>query len=248
MEEKVFFEGEFGKICGVLHKIDDTSEIVIIVHGFSSNKETSAIHISKALTEIGINALRIDLDNRGESDLDFQTGISIPNYVKQINSAISYCKELGYRKISLVGTSFGGITVFAVALEHPEIKRMVMRCPVVDYQRHLIRRHGEVNMKKYKEEGIIPYENGKGEKFNIHYDIFDTSKDYSMFEHANEIKIPILIIQGTVDEAVDWTLAKEVINLFPNGKLKIVEGGNHSLSVNGDFSESQKALLDFFKD
>jgi len=248
-QEKVFMKGELGKVCGVLHKVNGASEITIIVHGFSSNKESgSSIKTSLLLNNINISTLRIDLDNQGESELDFETGISIHNYIKQIEAAIFYCKSLNYKEISLVGTSFGGISVFATAMYHSEIKRMVLRCPVVDYQRHLIRRQGKENMNKFKKIGIIPYESGSGKKYNINYGIFETSKDYSMFDHAKDVKMPTLIIQGTEDEAVDWTLAKEVVNLFPNAKLHVIEGAKHSLGINGDFSESQRVLVDFFKE
>jgi len=244
--EKVFFKGELGNICGVLHKVDGAKEIVILIHGFSSTKGTSAIKNSQLLNEIGIDALRIDLDNQGESELDFVTGVSIPNYVKQISAAINYCKQLEYKEISLLGTSFGGISAFATLLSHPEIKRVVLRCPVIDYQRHLLRRYGEEKMAEFKKVGTIQYVGSK--TYDINYNAFETAKDYSMFDHAKDIKMPVLIIQGTEDEAVDWHLAKEIVNIFPDARLHIIEGANHSLGVDGDFTESQEALVNFFKE
>ncbi|MFT4283158.1 MAG: alpha/beta hydrolase [Candidatus Woesearchaeota archaeon] len=248
MEKKVFFDGEFGKVCGVLHKVDNVSEIVIVVHGFSSHKGTSAVPISKRLNAIGLNALRIDLDNRGESELDFKTGITIPNYVKQVRSAIDYCKSLGYKEISLIGGSFGGITVFSTALSSKDIKRMVLRVPVVDYKRHLERRFSSKELEKFKEEGFIPYNKSNGEKLKFTVDCYLTAKDYSMFDHADKLDIPVLIVQGDEDEAVEWEFAKDVVKLFRNGKLTMIKGANHGLCVDGDYSEGLSAVVDFFKD
>jgi pimeloyl-ACP methyl ester carboxylesterase len=247
MEEKVFFDGELGKVCGVLHKTGKSKEVVIVVHGFSSSKNTGAKDISKILESNGLDALRIDLDNMGESELDFETGASVANYVKQIEASIKYCKSLGYEEISLIGTSYGGTSVFATALKHSEIKRIVMRAPVVDYKEHALRKYGEEKLKELKEQGFIPYEkNGKHYKRN-----FASVKDsyqYSMFEHAQKVKCPVLIIKGDADTDVEADLSKKIIPYFKDAKIHIIKGAGHQLDVNGDFSESQKALIDFFKD
>jgi len=248
VETKVFFDGEFGKICGVLHKVDDSSEIVIVVHGFSSNKETGAVTISRELNKIGINALRIDLDNHGESDLDFESGVSIPNYVKQVEAAMDYCKGLGYKEISLVGTSYGGLVVFAVALGHPEIKRMVLRAPVVDYEEHAKKwEYSEEEMKEFKETGIVPYYNRHKKRFDVTFDFIEKSYPYSMYDNAGKVRIPTLIIQGDEDKSVDPKAAERAVKVFPNAKLHIIKGAGHKLAVNDDFSEGLDVLIDFFK-
>ena len=59
--------------------------------------------------------------------------------------------------------------------------------------------------------------------------------------------MPVLIIQGTKDESVNYEYAKEVIDLFPNGRLHLIEGADHLLGIDGDYSEGQKVLVDFFK-
>ena len=247
-EKKVFFDGEFGKICGVLHKVDNSSEVVIVVHGFSSNKETGALTISRELNKIGINALRIDLDNHGESDLDFESGVSIPNYVKQVEAAIDYCKDLGYKEISLVGTSYGGLVVFAVALSHPEIKRMVLRAPVVDHKEHFNEKYGAEKMEEFKKNGYVLYRNRDGKRFDVNLGFVEKSYPYSMHERAKEVKMPVLIIQGDADEAVDSAAAERAVKIFPNAKLHIVKGAGHRLDVDGDFSEGLRVLIDFFRE
>lgn len=245
MEEKVFFDGELGKICGVINKVNKNKEIAIIVPGFSSSKDSGAKDIAKKLNEIGINTIRIDLDNMGESELDFETGATIPNYIKQINATINYCKSQRYTQITLVGTSYGGLAVFASALTHPEIKRLIMRAPVVDYKKHAIEKYGK-KLVEIEKQGFVPYEkNGK-----IYKRTFNSIKDaypYSMFENAQKIKCPVLIIQGTDDKIVNPEDAKKSIKYFQNARLHLIKGASHHLGVNGDFSESLDALAEFFQ-
>jgi pimeloyl-ACP methyl ester carboxylesterase len=247
MEEKVFFNGKFEKISGVLHSTNNKKEIAIILHGFSSNKEKGALFYAEELNKIEVNALRIDLDNQGESDLDFETGACIPNYIKQTESSIAFCNKLGYKNISLVGTSFGRLTAFATALTHPEIKRIVLRAPVIDYKENRIWLFGINKLKEFKKKGYIPYE--KNNKiFKISFDLIEKSYPYSMYEHAKSVKIPTLIIQGNKDDNVNYISAKKVISYFPNARLHLIQGAGHNLGVNGDFTESLNALTNFFKD
>ncbi|GEM_PF-1783935 len=247
MEEKVFFEGDFGKICGVLHSVEVKNEVVIVIHGFSSNKESSAKSNSEKLNEIGINSLRIDLDNQGESDLDFKTKVSIPHYVQQVEAAITFVQSKGYKEISLLGTSFGGIVALATALNHPEIKRLFLRAPVLDYQKHLEKKLGE-KIEECKREKRIPHFNKAGEKTYFNFNCYETAKDYSMFEQAPRIKQPIMIIQGDKDLSVDYHVAEEVVGLFLNAELKIIKGAGHNLGVDNDFSEGISIMKNFFSE
>jgi pimeloyl-ACP methyl ester carboxylesterase len=245
--EKVFFKGEFGSVCGVLHKVKNSLEIVVVLHGFSSTKESAALQICQELNKIGVSALRIDLDNQGETELDFQTGASIPNYIKQVEAALNYCNFQGYKEISLVGTSYGGSVAFAVALIHPEIKRLCLRVPVVDYKKHVKEKYDSNEIKKFKKQGFVPYYNKDNKRFDVTFDFIEKSYAYSMFENAKKVKIPVLILQGDADEEVNPEDAKTVVLMFSNAKLHIIKGAGHKLDVNGDFSEGLNTLIDFFK-
>jgi len=246
MEEKVFFEGEFGKICGILNTINKDNETVIILHGLSANKSGGASIYAKELENININSLRIDLDNQGESDLDFVSQVGIPNYIKQVKSSIKFLKEQGFKDISFIGTSFGGLVALSTALTEKNIKRIFLRAPVLDEQKALKAEFGEEKLEEYRKKGYIPYTNGKGQNLNHSFDRYTTSKDYSMYDRAKAIKQSIKIIQGDKDDEVDYKIALEVIKLFPNAELDIIKGATHNLSVDGDFTIGLQKLKEFF--
>ncbi|MGV8161733.1 MAG: alpha/beta hydrolase [Candidatus Nanoarchaeia archaeon] len=246
MEEKVFFEGELGKICAVLYSTNNLEELIIIIHGFPSTKESGAVPISKALNNIGLSTLRIDLDNYGESDLDYLKCANVPNYVKQLDATINFAKTKGYKKISLVGTSFGGLVAMATALKHPEINRLFLRAPLFDIERHMINKFGKAKLKEFEEKGIFPYIKRENKIFEVNIGLYTASKEYSMFKHASKIKQRTLIIQGDMDEEIDYKISQEIINLFPNAELRIIKGANHSLGIKGDFTISLSLLKEFF--
>lgn len=247
MEEKVFFEGELGKVCGILNNTNNSDELVILLHGFSSSKDTSAAISAKELEKIGIDSLRIDFDNQGESELDFKTQVSIPNYIKQVEASINYVKSAGYKEINLIGTSFGGLIALNVAHKYPEIKKLFLRALVYDYKEHLEWKFSKDKLKEFKKQNKIPYYDKNGNEHFFSYDCYESGKEFSIFEHGSKIKQSIEIIQGDTDESINHTNASKIIQILPNAKLHIIEGAKHNLGVNGDFSESIKHLLNFFK-
>ena len=52
-------------------------------------------------------------------------------------------------------------------------------------------------------------------------------------------KIPVFLIHGKKDDVVPLKLSKKIFSIFPQAKkkIKIIKGGDHSLSRRGDLNE-----------
>ncbi len=185
------------------------------------------------------------MDNRGKSEPDFQEEASITNYMATLNSAIDLVKSRGYREVSLLGISFGGNVALATALKHPELKRIALMSPVVDYPTIKKKQFGE-ELEQYQKEGYYWQDKTNGERVRVSYRCIEDSKKYVMFGKAASIKCPVLIIHGTEDERVDFGASGKIIKEFPNGKLIPIKGANHHLAINGDFSAGKEALREWF--
>ena len=232
MDSKVFFEGEFGKICGVLNDIGG-DEIVIIVHGFSSNKETSAKVNQDLLTEIGLSSIRIDLDDFGESELNFRTGATVPNYVKQVLTTIDFVK---FKEVSLLGSSFGGVISLVTAMQTP-IKRIFLRAPLVDVKKHYDNKYGD-QLSDFEKTGFI------SRAFGIKSD--HTYETYSTAIKPVGVTCPIMAIIPDADEVLNVEDMKADVLAFPNAEIHIIPGADHSCCVGDDNSEGISVLKEFF--
>ena len=52
----------------------------------------------------------------------------------------------------------------------------------------------------------------------------------SHFEQQPQIKVPLLIVQGTNDHVVDWAYnTKAIQKRFPDSQLSMIEGAMHHL-------------------
>lgn len=249
MGEKIFFENSQGlKICGILEEPNNNKEeIVIIVHGYSSNKNGySAKQIAEELIKRNMNSFRIDLDGCGESEGEFENQ-TITSTVDDISSAIELMKKRGYKKIDLFGSSAGGSSVMATALKHPEINRIGLKAPVSDYPSQRLRKYGQKYLDEWKEKGYAFYESGNGRKLKVNYSFFEDSKKYVMYDKAKDIKCPVLIIHGTEDKTVLVEESRKIVKEFPNGKLIELEGADHRLAINEDRTLSNKLFGDWFE-
>jgi esterase/lipase len=240
MSEKIFHKG----VCGILEH-ETLDEIAVLVHGHSTHKDTaSLLKAAEILKKLSISSFRIDLDNRGESDLDFEKA-TVSDYIKNVEIAIEYVKSLGYKKIDLFGSSCGGIVCMNVALKH-EINRMFLKAPVSDYptQRELY--YGMEKIKEWKEKGFMEKVTGSGDRIKMSYNFYEDSKKYVMFDKVKDIKCPVMIVHGDSDDNVPLENSKRVVKEFPNAKLYVVKGANHQLGVDGDYSELWKVFEEFF--
>ena len=126
MEKKVVFQNLKGdKLAGILSETGNKEFILVMAHGFSSNKNTkNFVKLSQRLSDKNLASLRFDFWGHGESDGKFEE-ITISEAVDDILQAIKCVKELGYKKIGLLGSSFGGISSIMAASKTKDLSFLV---------------------------------------------------------------------------------------------------------------------------
>src|SRR3989344_1347443 len=110
MMEKLFFNNAKGnKLCGILSNTGcEKDKIVILCHGFSSSKDSRTyVELEKIFNNKGLAIFRFDFYGHGESEGKFED-ITLSEAAHDIEQAFSFLWKKGYKKIYLVGSSFGG--------------------------------------------------------------------------------------------------------------------------------------------
>lgn len=135
--------------------------------------------------------------------------------------------KLSDHKISLMGASMGGAVVLRLASERSDIDNVVAVSPLVGLNIMM------PALQKYDDHGNFiqefnTIEHGFGIPFNPQKKIYkQESIDYQ------KIKAPVLLIQGTSDDAVPWqsvqTFYEKMKAASKNVSLKLIPGGNHNL-------------------
>jgi len=232
MKEKLFFKNSKGnRLCGILSNpmSDKESSIIILCHGFTTGKEGNTyVRLEKMLNEKGISTFRFDFFGHGESEGNFEE-ITTSEAVDDILNAIQFLKASGYRKIGLVGSSFGGLASMVAASNTNDLYVLALKSPVSDYSSLFDAQHDkqEIELETWKEKGFVYFTNGNGRERKLNYSFFEDAKKIRGYESAKNIELPTLIVHGDKDETVPVEQSKRTANLIENCRLELIEGADH---------------------
>lgn len=251
MQEKLYFKNSRGnRLCGILSDPTPGKEkpIIILCHGHSSSKETNTfIQLEKILNSNGISDFRFDFYGHGESEGKFEDA-TISEAVDDVLNAIKFVKQKGYKKIGLVGSSFGGMASLLAASKTNDLYALVLKSPVSDYSGKIITQETKYPIDVWKKQGFIYYTNSKGEKLRLNYSFFEDAKTVSGYEAAKKIKIPALIVHGDKDEDVPVEQSRKTAKLIKNCRLEIIEGADHRYTNPEHFENMLKLVSEFIID
>src|SRR6266571_4865930 len=134
-EQTLAFAGPAGQqVAGILATpAGDAHRLAVLCHGFLSNKNSAT---NKALTgmliPLGIATFRFDFYGHGDSEGPFEQ-LTVGTAVQQTSSALALAGSRGYRKVGLVGSSFGGLVAILAAAKNRYLKCLALKCPVSDF-------------------------------------------------------------------------------------------------------------------
>jgi hypothetical protein len=248
MQEKLFFENTKGnRLCGILANPTSNKDrpIMILCHGFSTSKDSyTYVRLEDILNGKGISTFRFDFFAHGESEGEFED-ITISEAVDDILNAIKFMKELGYSKIGLVGSSFGGIASVIVASKTDDLFILALKSPVSDDLGKLVAQESRQEIETWKERGFIYYISGDGRGLKLNYSFFEDDEKVNGYETAKKIKIPTFIVHGDNDESVPIEQSKKIVGLIENSRLEIIEGADHRYSKPEDFEKMLGLISEF---
>jgi pimeloyl-ACP methyl ester carboxylesterase len=232
MEKKVFFKNSKGqKLAGILHLPDKEGKFPAIVrlHGYRSRKEGST---STAFIEEFKNNyiyLRFDFFAHGESQGEF-VDLTPSEEFDDAKAAIDFVMALEQcnGKIGLIGSSLGGMVAIYTTANDPRVKAAVFGAPVSDFKECFSRKE---DIELWKKQGWIYTFNYAGKKFKIGYDFFEDGCKYDLYQEAEKINVPVLVIQGDKDSSIPLEHTQELMKHLKNAKLELVEGAEHQWSA-----------------
>ncbi|MDO8657041.1 MAG: prolyl oligopeptidase family serine peptidase, partial [Nanoarchaeota archaeon] len=155
-----------------------------------------------------------DFFAHGESEGNIKDR-SVSKFVDGILKAIEYVKKLGYKKIGICGTSFGGLSAVIAASKNSDLKVMALKAPGMGQSSR--------KLPNYKSD-------------------FETK---SWIKAGESVKIPTLIVHGSEDKDVEIQFGKELSKSIKSSKLVVFEGADHRFSEKEDCEKSIKDISNF---
>jgi len=248
MKRKISFKNAKGnKLVGVLsNPTNDMSRpIIILCHGFSTGKSSDTyVSLEQRLNKKIVSTFRFDFFGHGESEGKFED-ITTTEAVDDILNAIKFLKKLGYRKIGLVGTSFGGIASIMAASKTDDLQVLALKSPVSNYEDKYIKAETKEELEEWKRKGWKYYITGDGKKLRLNYNFYEDFKNNDGYKAVKKIKIPTIIIHGDKDESVPVEQSKKTASLMKNCKLEIIKEADHRYSKPEDREKMLNLISEF---
>lgn len=227
------------KLVGILHDTG-SAEVVILCHGFRSNKENDiSVNLAKTLENEGISAFRFDFSGNGESEGSFKYG----NYYGEaddLHAIIQYWRTAGRVISAILGHSKGGDVVLLSASKYHDIGFVINVSGRYDLKKGINERLGDKFMERIEKEGYIDVKNKKGEvQYQVTWESLKDRLNTDMHEACLLIdkECRVVTIHGSADEIIPVEDAFEFDKIIPNHKLHIVEGADHC------YTSHQKELV-----
>ncbi len=246
MEDIIIKNDDNQKIYGQLYKPRTNKKMPIIIysHGLGATYR-AGIDYGKKFTEYGIATFTYDFrggSSRSKSEGE-TTEMSFLTEMDDLELVIETVKNWSFvdpNNIILMGSSQGGAISALVSSSHPnDIKGTILLYPALSIP--------TVVHNWYSSTEDIPNEVEMTDNITVgpRYFIDIWNMDvYSMIEQDNK---KILIIQGSDDKLVSVDHSKKVNDIYPNSKLKIINGAGHGFDGK-DFDEAVEYILDYFKE
>lgn len=211
---------------------------IIVSHGFTGNYVSTADYC-RAFAQMGYAAFSFNFCGGGRNDEDSSlksegesTKTSIFTEVEDLTAVKDYVKELPYvdeTNLILAGVSQGGLVSGLTAAKcKDEIKKLIMIYPALCIPDHA--RRGCLGGSQYDindvPEIIDCMKTQLGKIFH------DTVVSMDVFLELRAYKGPVLILQGLVDETVNYSYAIRAKESYEKGqcRLQLIRNAGHNLS------------------
>lgn len=248
MEERFSFLDPHGhRVASILTRPSSgTDAVAVLCHGFLSSKTSSTNNaLTRMLLSYGIATFRFDFFGQAESEGPFEQ-ITTTLAVEQAHAAIDLVQQKGFRRIGLMGSSFGGLVSILTASQRMELACLALKCPVVDFAEELQLEFGEEGMVEWKATGTIPNMMGGPDRIKLQYAFYEDCLRQIAYEPARTITAPTIIVQGDEDEHVPLHQSQQLYEaLQVKKRFELLPGADHQFTKGEDFNRMTNLIADW---
>lgn len=234
---EVEIDGAVGKLAGIVCwpgvAEGETVPIVILMHGFMSDKQSRVIgDIAEKLMVKGIASIRFDFNGHGESDGEFGN-MTVANEIEDAAKVYEYVRSLDFvGSVALLGHSQGGVVASMLAgeLGAEKVASLVLMAPAAVLRDDAL--NGVMFGVRYDPQDIPEFVPVSGRHVGREY--VKVAQTLPIYETAALYGGPVCIIHGMSDDIVPYSYSVRYKESYKDAVLHLVEGEDHGFSVRRD--------------
>ncbi len=219
----------------------------IYLHGFASSPDSAkAKYFRDRFYSLGIDLETPDLNQNNFSGLTLTRQLrQIETEFLPIQSSPSPTENVkNLREVTIIGSSFGGLTAAWLADRQLSVKQIVLLAPAFDFLSHWLPMLGQQQLEKWQSEKYLPvYHYGEQREVPLNYQFVADMAQYP--EEKLMRSVPTLIVHGKHDTIIPIQASRNFADNRPWVQLRELED-DHSLgNVLGEIWESIQNFCQF---
>jgi pimeloyl-ACP methyl ester carboxylesterase len=193
--------------------------IYFYLHGFASGPQsTKAVDLGDRFHDLTLD-LRVPDLNQG----DF-FNLTLTRQIHQVQAAFPSPPEA----ITLIGSSFGGLTAAWVAQQQPQVQRLILLAPAFEFLSRWLSMLGEAQVKHWQTQTYLEfYHYSEQRQLPLSYQFVEDLAQYA--DEQLQRPVPTLILHGTHDDIIPIKASRNFVARRPWVRL-IELDSDHSLS------------------
>lgn len=221
---------------------------ILYCGGFRSDRQgTKAILLEKFARAQSWEFLRFDYRGHGDSGGEF-TDYGLADWVSDAQAMLD---KIAGENLVVIGSSMGGWVALQLAMRNPKrVKGVVTIAAAPDFtHEHFLPLIEAQFLDQYERGEPMAFPSGYEEPYWISRNLIERSASMRIFPSDCEIFAPMIMLQGTNDQAVSQDTALRLLNHIyaPQLHLELVKNADHSFSRAEDIALIAQKLLYFEK-
>lgn len=163
----------------------------IYLHGFASSPQSAkAVYLRD---RFGSQQIRLQIPDLNQDDF---TQLTLTRQLQQVAAELPINEP-----VTLIGSSFGGLTAAWLAEKHPQVERLILLAPAFAFVSHWLPQLGLEKIQQWETERyLMIYHYGEKRSLPLSYDFM---RDVTQYNDEHLLRqIPTLILHGRQDEVV----------------------------------------------
>ena len=234
--------GRYPVSCKLYKPEQDVRGIVLGVHGFGGDKESSALRaLAGHCTGKGVALMCFDFPAHGKSETS-ERDLTVANCMSDLLAAAAWCRaEYPDAKKYLFATSFGGYITLLCSRELSDFN-IVLRAPAVTMPEHILTDLLKTTPEDFKRRKAITC--GFERKIDLPYEFYKELQKHRVSEC--DCDQPLLIIHGREDRTVPLYDIVSFCGSHRNAELKIINGADHRFKNPGEIEKVIDAAVSYW--
>ncbi len=208
----------------------DTGVIVVLAHGFASEKSSNGRfeRIAHSLCEIGLSCLAFDFRGCGESDDD---SLNAAKLVEDLNAALAFVRSKGFERIALHGHSLGSL--ICLRAYSTDVITMVLSGALTGPMKYdWDQFFAAEQLRELSKTGRLTMPSRVGPRLNVIVEaqMLDEFERIDQPKLLQSVKCPVLIIHGDGDDEERMLLQRSragMSYLSAGSRLDVITGAGH---------------------